>query len=460
MTKLNLRPVILAGGQGARLWPISRKSNPKQFANLFGEQSLFQSAVLRAVNGDAVTSKKPIVLINADFVSLVKEQMSAIDIEPETLIIEPEPKNTGPALLATCFHCMNEDPDMILLSLPSDHLIESNAAFFKAIDKAIHLVDDGKIVAFGISPTRPDTGFGYLELGKTILEGAANVTRFIEKPDQIRAEKIFSSGNYLWNAGIFMFRPRDLIQAFRMHSASLTENVSLAVNEGTVKANQLWLASEPWKKCESISIDFAVMEKTQNLVSVFLDTPWSDLGSWNSVMNEMSKETDGMVMRGTTTQVNCSNSMLWSTNSDIELVGVGLENIVAVAMPDAFLVLNNSSSQNVKEALNRLDKKNALKHDSKEPKSHHQSKIISSPDHGEYQILIHNLGKGEKVDPETNFVTHTFWTVLSGELLLNCNQQNHCLEVGETFKADGGVEISLINAGEERLTVLQVFGGK
>lgn len=353
-----ITPVLLCGGSGTRLWPLSRKSYPKQFVPLTGETSLFQDCALRMqpTGADAPDFDAPLVLTNADFRFIVTEQLLAVGIDPGPVLIEPEGRNTGPAVLAAALWLAARDADAILLVAPSDHVVPDTGAFQAAVARGLEAVAAGNLVTFGITPDAPETGYGYLQLA-TRPDGAGAamaLTRFVEKPDAETARAMLADGSYLWNAGIFLFAARDIIAAFEAHAPDLIAPVRAAVAGAEADLGFLRLAPEPWGQAEDISLDYAVMERAANLSVVPYSGGWSDLGSWTALHQLSAPDSDGVATAGPVTAIDCHNVLLRSEAPGLELVGLGVENLIAVAMPDAVLVAAMDRAQDVKQAVNAL----------------------------------------------------------------------------------------------------------
>lgn len=366
-----ISPVLLAGGSGTRLWPLSRKTYPKQFAKLLGDKTLFQSSAERLKSSDVIEFAPPITLTNNDFRFIISEQLQEIGINPGPIIIEPEAKNTASAILAASIFAFRKDQHAVMLVAPSDHSIPNTTAFHKAISSGIPEVFKGNMVTFGVKPSRPETGYGYLELAHETLDqnASSNVVRFVEKPDLELAKKMQLAGNFVWNAGIFLFRAEDMIAAFRKYEPILFELVIESVKNSSVDLGFLRLAEEPWCKLPNISIDYAIMEKAHNLVVVPYNSKWSDLGGWDSVWLENNPDNSGNVLSENAHEIECSNCLLRSESSKQQIVGLGLDNIVAIAMPDAVLVANKDRSQDVKHVVTML-KSNNLMQSEVYPKDH------------------------------------------------------------------------------------------
>ncbi|SNX74286.1 mannose-1-phosphate guanylyltransferase/mannose-1-phosphate guanylyltransferase/mannose-6-phosphate isomerase [Cereibacter ovatus] len=342
-------PVLLSGGSGTRLWPLSRKSYPKQFAPLTGDMTLFQAAAGR-VAGPGFAS--PVIVTNADFRFIVAEQLQAVGIDPGAVLIEPEGRNTAPAILAAALHVAATTPDALMLVCPSDHVVPDAAAFRAAVEAGRGAAEAGDLVTFGITPTRPETGYGWLELSAT-PDGLAPVplARFVEKPDLATAQRMFDAGSYLWNAGIFLFSVRTILAAFAAHVPDMLDPVRRALDEARPDLGFLRIAPDPWGQAEAISIDCAVMERAANRAVVPFAGGWSDLGDWQAVWREAGPDAQGNVLSGPATAIRCEGSLLRSEAPGLELVGLGLRDIIAVALPDAVLVAHRDCAQEVKEAV-------------------------------------------------------------------------------------------------------------
>ncbi len=355
---MSITPVLLCGGSGTRLWPLSRKSFPKQFVKLVGEETLF-AASARRLSGPGFAA--PVVATGSDFRFIVTERLAEAGIDPGAILIEPEARNTAPAVLAAALHLAAVDPEAIMLVAPSDHVIPDAALFRSAVTAGLVAVAQGKMVTFGITPGHAETGYGYLELSGTPEgDGAAvPLTRFVEKPDTARAAEMVAAGNYLWNAGIFLFAAKDMIAAFRAHAPALLAPVEAAVAAARPDLGFLRLDPASWSGAEDISLDYAVMEKAENLAVVPYSGAWSDLGGWDAVWREGAQAAGGVGSSGPVTAIDCEDTLLRSESEGLEVVGIGLKNIFAIATPDAVLVADMSRAQDVKAAVTALKKKGA-----------------------------------------------------------------------------------------------------
>lgn len=347
-----IHPVILCGGSGTRLWPVSRQSFPKQFSRLVGQESLFQ-ATARRLSGAGFAN--PVVVTSADFRFVVREQLAAVGITPAAVLIEPAPRNTAPAVLAATLWLERQSPGALVLVAPSDHLMPDPASFRLAVSTAAGRAAHGGTVTFGITPHAPETGYGYLELTGTAAAGeAAPLRRFVEKPDLAAAQDMLSSGRHLWNAGIFLFRSDVMIGAFANLAPGLVPPVTRAVDDAKPDLSFLRLAPDAWEAVESISIDYAIMERSSDLWAVPYAGGWTDLGGWAAIWSEGTPGADGVVQEGHVLALDCRDSLLRSEDDGLQLVGIGLDGIVAIAMPDAVLVARKSDAQRVKDAVEAM----------------------------------------------------------------------------------------------------------
>ena len=354
---MTIVPVILAGGAGTRLWPLSRKSFPKQFAPLLAGESLFQSSV-RRLSGPGFAP--PLVLTGSDFRFIVTEQLAATGIVADTVLIEPEGRNTAPAALAAALWLDRHQPDSLMLVAPSDHAIPDATGFRAAVEAAAPAARAGRLITFGITPTHPETGYGYIALSDPQAGQAVQpVRRFVEKPDLDTATRMLATGGYLWNAGIFLFSPASLIAAFKAHAPDLITPVSDAVDKAHADLGFHRLDPDAWAQARDISIDHAIMEHADTISVLPYGGAWSDLGDWDSVATGMGRDGAGNALAGSVSALDCENSLLRSETDGPELVGLGLRDMLVVAMGDAVLVADRSHAQQVKEAVTTLRAKSA-----------------------------------------------------------------------------------------------------
>jgi len=324
---------------------------------LVGDETLFQASALR-LSGEMFSA--PIVTTNADFRFIVTEQLCSVGIDPGAVLIEPEARNTAPAILAAALYLRNQGNDDPMLVAPSDHVIPDPAAFRDAVAAAVPAAEAGRIATFGITPTHAETGYGYLEAVSEPVPGQiTDLARFVEKPNKDRAEEMLLAGNFLWNAGIFLFRPSTLIEAVEQLEPDLLAAVETAVEAARPDLGFLRLDPQAWSEARDASIDYAVMERSDNLSVLPFTAGWSDLGGWDAVWRESGPDEDGVSCSGSATAIDCDNSLLRSEATGLELVGIGLKDVIAIAMPDAVLVADMNRAQDVQLAVKALKEKGA-----------------------------------------------------------------------------------------------------
>ena len=409
-------PVLLAGGSGTRLWPLSRKSYPKQFSKFIGEMTLFQSSANRLTSSHILDFAPHIILTNSDFRFIVGEQLQEIGIDPGPILIESEAKNTAPAILAASIFAHSRDEDAVLLVAPSDHVIPDRDDFHEAINVGLAHVQNQKMVTFGIKPTHPETGYGYLELSTVPVDeyGTSDLKSFVEKPDLLNARQMVEAGHYLWNAGIFLFRAQDMIDAFGAYASDSLRLVSQAVRDSFQDPGFLRLSAAPWSALQNISIDYAIMEKAENLVAVPYASKWSDLGGWDAIWSESNSDASGNVISETAHAIECSNSLLRSESPSQQVVGIGLNKIIAIAMPDAVLIAPKDRAQDVKKAVELLKSKDIAQAEIF-PKDHRPWGWFESLALGErFQVKRIFLKPGAALSLQSHKCRSEHWIVVQG----------------------------------------------
>ena len=457
-----ITPVLLCGGSGTRLWPLSRKSYPKQFVPLVGEETLFQASAKRLSGRSAdLAFAAPLVLTNSDFRFIVTEQLMAIGIDPGAILIEPEGRNTAPAILAAALHAVATDPEAILLIAPSDHVVPDAEAFRAAVARGLGAVAQGDLVTFGITPDRPETGYGYLELASPPDASGAPVKlkRFVEKPDAARATEMLAEGSFLWNAGIFLTRARDLLAAFETHAAGLMAPVTAALAEAKPDLGFLRLAPGPWSEAPDISIDYAVMEKAPNLSVVPFTAAWSDLGGWDAVWRESGPDAQGVVTSDGAIAIDCENTLLRSDSDRLEVVGIGLKNVMAVAMNDAVLVADMSRAQDVKLAVEALKKKGAAQA-THFPKDHRpwgwfESLVVGNRFQVK-RILVH---PGAALSLQSHFHRSEHWIVVEGTARVTVDDEVKLVTENQSVYLPLGCVHRMENPGRVPMVLIEVQTG-
>ncbi|TNJ47565.1 mannose-1-phosphate guanylyltransferase/mannose-6-phosphate isomerase [Phaeobacter sp. B1627] len=458
----SITPVILCGGSGTRLWPLSRKSYPKQFVPLMGEETLFQASAKRLSGaGEGFDFAAPMVLTNSDFRFIVTEQLQGAGIDPGAIVIEPEGRNTAPAVLAAALRAGAEDPEAVLLVAPSDHVVPDVAAFHAAVAQGLEAVQRGQLVTFGITPTHAETAYGYLELATLPDAGGAPVAlkQFVEKPDAARAAEMLAAGNFKWNAGIFLFAAKDMIAAFKAHAPELIAPVEAALAEAKVDLGFLRLAPEPWGQVEDISIDYAVMERAGNLSVVPFDAAWSDLGGWDAVWRESGPDEAGVVAHGGATAIDCRDTLLRSDSENLEVVGIGLDGIMAVAMNDAVLIADKSRAQDVKLAVEALKEKGAAQATAF-PKDHRpwgwfESLVVGS----RFQVKRIMVHPGAALSLQSHFHRSEHWIVVEGTARVTVDDEVKLVTENQSVYLPLGCVHRMKNPGKVPMVLIEVQTG-
>ena len=449
-------PVLLAGGTGTRLWPQSRKTYPKQFSKILSENTLFQNTALRLRSTPELQLSAPITLANETSRFIVGEQLSEKNIELGSIIIEPEGRNTAPAILAATLFSIEQQTDPILLVMPTDHYIKDEAAFGAAIALGLEAAHAGNIVTFGVVPTHPETGYGYLKTSKPSQQQVLNVEQFVEKPNIAKATEFFESGVYLWNAGIFMFKASVLLTAFKEHAPDLIPPVTNALAASANDLDFKRLDRDAWKLAENVSIDYAVMEHCNNVVSVPLECGWSDLGDWNAILNGMEQDDSGVSTSLNAHALDCENSLLYSTSGDLELVGLGLKDIVAVAMPDAVLVADRNSTQDVGKIVKYMNAKE-IKQGQNYPKDFRPwgwYESLTIRDRFQVKrILVH---PGASLSLQSHHHRSEHWIVVEGTAKVTIDETVKLVTEGESVYIPLGAVHRMENPGKVPMVLIEV----
>ncbi|WP_111538374.1 mannose-1-phosphate guanylyltransferase/mannose-6-phosphate isomerase [Palleronia aestuarii] len=453
-----ITPIILCGGSGTRLWPLSRKSYPKQFSRLIGDTTLFQASAGRLAGPGTAP---PVIVTTDSFRFIVTEQLAEIGVTPGAVLIEPEGRDTAAAVLAGVMHVAETDPEATVLVAPSDHLIPETDAFARAVESAARAAAEGRIVTFGIAPDRPETGYGYLALGQqpdpADPQAPLPLEGFVEKPDAERAEALVADGRHLWNSGIFVFRVDTILAAFAEHAPALPEAVGAALAGAKRDLGFTRLAAEPWAAIEPISIDYAVMEKASNLAVVPFAGRWSDLGDWTAVWRET--QADGVATSGAATAIDCTDTLLRSENPRQTLVGIGLDDIVAVAMPDAVLVAHKSRSQDVKKAVSTLKTKGSVQAETfpvdYRPWGWFES-LVTGPRFQVKRILVH---PGASLSLQSHHHRSEHWIVVEGTARVTVDDEVKLVTENQSVYIPLGAVHRMENPGKVPMVLIEVQTG-
>lgn len=450
---MKIIPIILCGGSGERLWPLSRKSYPKQFLNLIGNGSLFQQAAKRLG-----TSHKPVILSGKDYRFILSQQLEEIGINDADVIIEPSGKNTAPTILAAACHIVKTDPDAIMLVIPSDHYIPDEKTFAEMVQKAGRDLEDGQILCFGIAPSRAETGYGYIKVNAQDSH-VMSVAAFTEKPDATTAEAFLASGDYLWNAGIFLMRSRDILNI----AASLQSDMLTAVSEAYIKSqidlDFIRLDTKAWEAVQGESFDYAFMEQAPHIGCVGFEGEWSDLGDWNAVAQQQDTDPRGNVIQGNAHQSDCEDTVLWAQQSDQLLVGHGLSNVIAVATRDAVLVADRSNPQAIKSVVTAL-KENNISQATINDRDHRPWGWFEVIAEGQqFKVKVITVYPGQSLSFQSHQHRSEHWVVVKGIATVVQNEDEFNLEPNESTYNHIGIKHQLKNNGTENVQIIEVQTG-
>lgn len=455
-----INPVLLCGGAGTRLWPLSRKSYPKQFVKLLGNESLFQASA-RRLTGNGFGP--PSIVTGSDFRFIVVEQLAAVEIAPRDILIEPSARNTAASICAAAVALEAEDGDSLMLVAPSDHVIPDADAFRATVEAASSVALDGRIVTFGIRPDRPETGYGWLELTskpkKDFLPIAQPLLSFVEKPNAEFAKDLLDGGMHLWNSGIFLFSTSTILKAFEQYAPKTLSGVRNAIDNAKMDLGFTRLEAEAWSRLEDISIDYAVMERVPNLSVVPYGGTWSDLGDWNALWREGNADSEGVVMNGPATALSCKNTLLHAMSETQELVAMGLQDIICVASTDAVLVAHKERAQDIKEAVEKLKLKGAFQAENLprdyRPWGWYES-IALGPRFQVKRIVV-NPGAALSLQSHNHRSEH--WIVVEGTAKVTINDDIQMITENQSVYIPIGAIHRLENPGKLTLTLIEVQTG-
>lgn len=451
-----LHPVILSGGVGARLWPLSRSLFPKQLLALAGDDSLIQDTARRAT-GPAF--QPPVIVCNAEHRFLIAEQMRAAGISPDAIILEPLGRNTAPAAAVAALMLAEQDPNALLLLMPADHVIHDTGAFLRAVDSAHTAAAQGFLVTFGIAPRSPETGYGYIQRGDPLYENAPTfaVRRFVEKPDLATAARYIEAGGYYWNSGMFLFQAQTFLAELERLEPEMLAQCRAAIRLGKRDLDFFRLEPGAFEACKSISIDYAVMERTEKAAIVPVDMGWSDIGSWESLWEASNKDDAGNALKGDVLHYQTRNSYLRGEGPMIAAVGV--EDLVVVATPDAVLVSRKDASQDVKKIVDQLERDGRELHVTHR-KVYRPWGAYEGLDIGEnFQVKHITVNPGAKLSLQLHHKRAEHWVVVSGMAQVTCDDKVFALHENESTFIPLGSKHRLENTGTEPLHLIEVQSG-
>ncbi|MBR9814430.1 mannose-1-phosphate guanylyltransferase/mannose-6-phosphate isomerase [bacterium] len=447
-------PVLMAGGSGTRLWPLSRELYPKQFLRLAGEQTMLQQTVARAAALPSASA--PIVVCGDAHRFIVAEQLKAVD--GRQIILEPMGRNTAPAAAVAALQvAAAHGDDALVLLLPADHVIADQAAFAKAAQHAATLAQQGKLVTFGVVPTQPETGYGYIRTGEALGDAGHSVAAFVEKPDRETAEGYLADGGYLWNGGMFLFQAKAMLAELRMHAPAVLDACEAALNQGQRDLDFLRLDADAFAACPEDSIDYAVMEKTSNAAVVALDAGWNDLGAWTYLGEVSSSDAKGNVLSGDVLTADTTNTLV---RAESRLVAtVGLDNHVVVETADAVLVAPRNRVQDVKAIVGQLKAagRSEAKHHPVVYRPWGSYETIALADRFQVKRIV--VKPGAKLSLQMHHHRAEHWIVVKGTAIVTRGDDTLRLTEDQSTYIPLGTKHRLENPGVIDLELIEVQSG-
>ncbi|WP_338920607.1 mannose-1-phosphate guanylyltransferase/mannose-6-phosphate isomerase [Pseudomonas silesiensis] len=449
-------PVILSGGSGSRLWPLSRKQFPKQFLALTGEHTLFQQTLERLVFEGMDT---PIVVCNKDHRFIVNEQLLARNLDTQRILMEPFGRNTAPAVALTAMMLVNEGRDELMLVLPADHVLEDQKALQRALALATVAAENGEMVLFGVPATKPETGYGYIKSTNDSLlpEGVSRVSQFVEKPDVKRATEFVQSGGYFWNSGMFLFRASRFLEELKKHDPDIYDTCVLTLERSEQDADTVDIDSATFACCPDNSIDYSVMEKTQRACVVPLTAGWSDVGCWSSLWEVNKKDANGNVTKGDVVIQDSKNCMIHGNGKLVSVIG--LENIVVVETKDAMMIVHKDSVQGVKQMVNTLNAQGRS-----ETQTHCEvyrpwGSYDSVDMGGRFQVKRISVKPGACLSLQMHHHRAEHWIVVSGTAEVTCDENVFLLTENQSTYIPIASVHRLRNPGKISLEIIEVQSG-
>ena len=453
-------PVILCGGTGTRLWPLSRESFPKQYLKLLqdNELTLLQKTFKRISKINLL--KSPIFITNEEHRFIIAEQIRQIGIEEKSIILEPFGRNTAPAIAVAAMEAMIQGKDPNLLVLASDHYIKDENRFLDSINYALNKSKEGRLVTFGVIPTSAETGYGYIKSENPIntkCHEALNVSEFIEKPNKENAVKYFSDDHYLWNSGIFMFRASVILQELRRYAPEIIEYCKASLEHNDIDLEFKRLKKDTFKKCKNISIDKAVMEKTKKATVIPINLGWSDLGSWSSIWDISDKDCDGNVSIGKVKIIDSRKNYLRSENRLV--VGIGIENLVVVETNDAILVANKDSIQKVKNVVKQLKKEGKSEGINHRKIYRPWGNYVSVVEGKRWQVKRIEVKPGASLSLQMHHHRTEHWIVVTGTAGVEIDSEKLIIGENKSIYIPLGSPHRLSNPGKIPLILIEVQSG-
>lgn len=449
-----ITPVIMAGGSGSRLWPLSRQLNPKQFLPLTGEGSMLQETLKRL---EPLEHRAPLLICNEEHRFLVAEQVRQQGVSGAHILLEPEGRNTAPAIAVAALHAIAEDPNALLLVLAADHLIRDVEKFHESIGHAQLLAEQNKLVTFGIVPTHAETGYGYIQRGEELNDFGFRVKRFVEKPDIDTAEDYLASGGYYWNSGMFLFSAQSYLEELERFQPAMVERCRTALAGASQDLDFTRLDAEAFKACPSDSIDYAVMERTEQAAVVPLEAGWSDIGSWSALWDVKEHDAQGNACHG---DVMLHDSHDLMVHADHRLVAtVGVEDLVVVETKDAVLVAHKDRVQEVKKIVERLKREGRQEHINHR-EVYRPWGVYDSIDKGErYQVKCITVKPGAKLSVQMHHHRAEHWVVVSGTAKVTIGDKTQLVSENESTYIPIGQVHALENPGKIPLELIEVQSG-
>jgi len=448
-------PVILSGGSGTRLWPLSRKDRPKQYLSLMGNHTMLQETILRLEGLDYLAS--PIIICNKDHRFIVAEQCKEINITNPTIMLEPVGRNTAPAIAAAAVQSIRKSDKSILLILSADHVIKNVENFHKAIKRAVKQAENGKLVTFGVVPKNANTGYGYIKLSAEVARDVFNVEEFVEKPDLQTAQLYLEQGNFLWNSGMFAFQAKTVIDELAIYSSDMVKSVKESVDKATKDLDFIRLEAQSFASSPSDSIDYALMEKSSKVVVVSLDANWDDIGSWAALHDSGVKDNSGNVIHGDVFTEDTSDTYIYS--SQHLLATIGIKNLVIVVTPNATLIATKDKAHEVNKILDQLKKQNRNEQYSHR-KVYRPWGWYDSIEAGEnFQVKRLHINPKAKLSLQRHQYRTEHWVVVIGTATIINGKDELTLNKGESTYIPVGVKHSLENKTHNTLEIIEVQSG-